>query len=358
MNGVQGRGRTGYTTGCCAAAAAKAAALALCKKETVKSVTVALPECRTVQITIESVWFDSTKGGASVRKDAGDDPDSTHGMLVSVELEQSDENRFYAGEGVGTVTLPGLTVAVGEPAINSMPRQMIVQAIQSVTREKMSITVSIPGGEAVASRTFNPRLGIEGGLSILGTTGIVRPFSTDAIAETIRCSLSIAAARGVKDPVLVPGNIGRNAALKIFPGSKNRIVEVGNAWDSAMQRIGAFGFRSFTVVGHPGKLVKLTQTVGDTHSSRSLRAVDILKNYLLDTGISVTEDRITTEDLLLSLDSPVREKLLKDACAQIALSLDKAVKTAAAVKCLCEEVVLVSMSGEVISGWKRGTKIE
>ena len=137
---------------------------------------------------------------------------------------------FVAGEGVGTVTKPGLQVPPGEPAINPVPRQMILAAIRDVTARGVRVEISLPGGREIAAKTFNPRLGIEGGLSILGTTGIVRPYCTRALQDALKCTLDVAAACGVTAPVLVPGNIGASAARRHFSLREEQVIEAGNEW--------------------------------------------------------------------------------------------------------------------------------
>ena len=187
--------RTGYTTGACATAAAKAAVTLLCGGAAPESVEISLPDGSRVRFPVVSCRFEGGTARASVCKDAGDDPDVTHQATVRVAVAFADgeDVRFVAGEGVGTVTKPGLSVPPGEPAINPAPRRMIRQAIREVTARGVQVTVSIPGGCELATRTFNPRLGIEGGLSIIGTTGIVKPFSAPALTASLACALDAGA---------------------------------------------------------------------------------------------------------------------------------------------------------------------
>ncbi len=238
---------------------------------------------------------------AAVRKDAGDDPDVTHGLEVRVRLSWNDEAagqasnlsaptaagclchqknstqagclrygvKFVAGEGVGTVTKPGLQVPPGEPAINPVPRQMIVAAIREITARGVRVEISVPGGREIAAKTFNPRLGIEGGLSILGTTGIVRPYCTRALQDALKCALDVAAACRVTAPVLVPGNIGARAARRHFSLREEQVIEAGNEWGFVLDLLSRHAFRAVMLLGHPGKLAKLAAGHWDTHSSRS-----------------------------------------------------------------------------------------
>lgn len=213
-----------------------------------------------------------TPGGsvAAVRKDAGDDPDVTDGMKVVVTLSWSEtsDTTFVAGEGVGKVTKPGLQIPPGEPAINPVPREMITQAIREVTDRTVRVEVSIPGGHEVAQETFNPRLGIVGGLSILGTTGIVRPYCKRAMEDAIRAAFDVASACGIAEPILVPGNIGATAATR-YTVAEQQVIEVGNQWGVALDDVASRQFKALMLAGHPGKLAKLIQGDWDTHSSRS-----------------------------------------------------------------------------------------
>ncbi len=209
-----------------------------------------------------------------MRKDAGDDPDVTDGLEVRVTLSWDDaaEATFVAGEGVGTVTKPGLQVPPGEPAINPVPRQMILDAIRDVTPRGVRVEISVPGGREIAAKTFNPRLGIVGGLSILGTTGIVRPYCTRALHDALRCTLDVAAACQVTAPVLVPGNVGARAARRHFSLRDEQLIEVGNAWGFIVDLLAQRAFSAVLLAGHPGKLAKLAAGQWDTHSARSSQA--------------------------------------------------------------------------------------
>lgn len=271
--------RTGFTTGACAAAAAKAAAILLCEGVEPGSVEIDLPDGQRILFPIAQCGLSADGAHAAVCKDAGDDPDVTHQALIIVEVAfaEGSDVRFAAGEGVGTVTKPGLSVAPGQPAINPSPRQMIRQSVREVTERGLLVTVSIPGGRELAARTFNPRLGIEGGLSIIGTTGIVKPFSAPALTASLQCALDVAAACGVFAPVLVPGNIGERAARKIFRLAPGQAVQVSNHWGFMLDQAAKEPrFERLLILGHPGKLAKLIDGEWDTHSSSSASATGIV----------------------------------------------------------------------------------
>jgi cobalt-precorrin-5B (C1)-methyltransferase len=310
--------RTGITTGVCAAAAAKAAVTALVGRPFPAEVDVSLPSGKAICVPIVDVRLtsDGNAATASVRKDAGDDPDVTHGLevLATVSWTETADVTFAAGEGVGTVTKPGLQVAPGEPAINPGPRRMIAEAVRQVTPRGVRAEIAIPGGQAVAEQTFNPRLGITGGLSILGTTGIVRPYCTKAICDAIGCSLDVARACEVAALVLVPGNIGMKAARQQFSLGDQQVIEVGNQWGFVLDRLASYAFRELLVVGHPGKLAKLAQQQWDTHSARSDQAA----RYVAQLGREITggavPENLTTEGVFAALAPPQR-KTLGDALA-------------------------------------------
>lgn len=292
--------RTGLTTGSCATAAAAAAAQMLIGEPPPKQVEIDLPEGGVARLHIASCEGSRLCARAAVLKDAGDDPDITDGVTVEVSLRIMDKGdlTFVAGPGVGRVTKPGLALSPGDPAINPVPRRMIANAIRKSTSQPIEVTVSIPGGEILAHRTFNSRLGIQGGLSILGTTGIVRPFSLKSVQETIRCSLSVAFASGVRAIVLVPGNMGRRAAHRMFCLTEEQVVEVSNEWGSSVDALTARPFTAVLALGHPGKLAKLTVGDWDTHSARSQSAVPAVRSLLPDDLASIVPDSETVEALL------------------------------------------------------------
>ncbi len=295
--------KSGYTTGTCATAAAKAATLALCGLPIPVSIEVELPSKQKVFIAIVEVYKKDNRGYATVRKEAGDDPDVTQGTLISATItwEMVDKTRFYAGQGIGIVTKPGLQVAVGEPAINPVPRKMIHQAIQSITQKPVKITISAPYGETLAKKTYNPRLGIMGGISILGTTGIVRPYSRDALVHSLRCALDICKASHIQHPVFVPGNMGRKAALRHFQLASEQIIDVNNEWEEMLAYAQSLGFLSLLALGHPGKLAKLACGDWNTHSHYSQSAVPYAYNLAIQLGYQLPDDLPTVEGIFQSL---------------------------------------------------------
>ena len=256
--------RDGFTTGSCAAAAALASCIWQRDGACPAHVAITVPEGRvfTAEITAHAGYE------CGVIKDAGDDPDVTDGYEVRARVELSDSAgpvEFCAGEGVGVITLPGLKLPVGEAAINPVPRDMIARAVRSVFPEAAArVTVSIPGGAELAARTFNPRLGIVGGLSVLGTTGIVRPMSEEALTESIALELRMRRAQGLEELALVFGSQGEAALSSVYPGL--RAAQISNFVGFALDTAAELGYRRLLLAGHPGKLSKVAAGVMQTHS--------------------------------------------------------------------------------------------
>jgi len=272
--------RTGWTTGACSAAAAKAAAMALVSGEPQARVDVRLPkkgEERRVEFPVERCDLD--EGGAwaeaVVVKDAGDDPDVTDGAHLTARVSWREEAgiELDRGEGVGLVTKPGLGLAVGGPAINDTPRRMISYSVREALDPKergVRVVVSVPGGEGMAEKTTNERLGIVGGISILGTTGIVRPFSTAAWAASVVQAINVMGAQGQGIFVLSTGGLTEKAAMRLLPDLEEVcFIEVGDFTGQAIKRAVENGLQTCFFVGMVGKISKLAAGVMMTHWTRS-----------------------------------------------------------------------------------------
>ncbi|TML38684.1 MAG: cobalt-precorrin-5B (C(1))-methyltransferase [Actinobacteria bacterium] len=274
--------RTGWTTGTCASAAAKAAALGLVDGAPPDRVVVTLPDGRRVGFAVEVESINR----CVVVKDAGDDPDCTNGARMTAEVAAAPEGTvtgMRAGPGVGTVTLPGLGLAVGSPAINPVPRRMILSALAEVTDQPLDVTLSVPGGEAMAEHTSNARLGIVGGISVLGTTGIVRPFSTASWRASVVQQVDVAAAQGERTIVLATGSRSDVAAQRLLPRLPTVcFVEVGDFTGIALRRAAAAGMRRAVFVGMAGKIAKLAAGVMMTHFHRSRVDGDVLARAALE----------------------------------------------------------------------------
>jgi cobalt-precorrin-5B (C1)-methyltransferase len=272
ISSERGRGlRTGWTTGTCASAAAKAATLGLATGTVPALVDVALPDGRRVAFAVET---DGAPARAVVVKDAGDDPDCTDGARMTASVEWGSAGatapELRAGPGVGTISKPGLGLTVGDPAINPVPRRMIAAAVAEVTERPVVVTFSVPGGEEMAAKTTNDRLGIVGGISILGTTGVVRPFSTAAYRASVVQQVDVAAAQGETTIVLATGSRSEQAAFRMLPRlDPVCVVEVGDFTGIALRRAAAAGIRRALLVAMAGKITKLAGGVMMTHFHRS-----------------------------------------------------------------------------------------
>lgn len=275
--------RLGYTTGSCAAAAAKAAAWMLLSGRRKESITLETPKGITLDLNIEDIKMDSDSVSCAVRKDAGDDPDVTNGALVYARVSFSDAPGVTVdgGEGVGRVTKPGLDQPVGNAALNSVPRKMIRENVGEVMTlfdhsGGLSVIISIPAGVELAKKTFNPRLGIVGGISVLGTTGIVEPMSEKALVDTIRTELNQHQALGEENVLLTPGNYGAEFIKNGLGLDPEKAVQTSNFIGDSIDLCAKLGFRRILLIGHIGKLVKLAGNMMNTHSKYGDCRMDII----------------------------------------------------------------------------------
>ena len=269
--------RTGFTTGACATAASVAACHALVTGNWMDPVTITLPRGQTPSFSLESRHGGTDWCRASVIKDAGDDPDVTHGAEIFSTVSAGSKGQgifITGGEGVGTVTRPGLPVPVGEPAINPVPRRMICDALQHLARTQgcdpdFSVEISVPGGQELAKKTWNPRLGISGGISILGTTGIVRPFSCAAWISSIHRGIDVARA-GFADHVIGSTGATSEAASQAYYGLPDwMMLDMGDFVGGMLKYLRRQPVEHLTIAGGFGKMVKLAQGARDLHSARS-----------------------------------------------------------------------------------------
>ncbi|WP_422027740.1 cobalt-precorrin-5B (C(1))-methyltransferase [Roseovarius sp.] len=267
--------RRGWTTGACATAATRAALMGLWGGGRPERVQIVLP--RGEQPEFEISHWDQGDGWceAGVVKDAGDDPDVTHGALIRARVSASTGGVvFAAGEGVGTVTMPGLPIPPGEPAINPVPRRMMEDAVGEVAAElgrapDIRIEVSVPGGAALAQKTWNPRLGVKGGLSILGTTGIVRPFSCAAWIASIHRGIDVACAQGLEHVAGCTGASSEKAVQALYGLPDHAMLDMGDFAGGMLKYLAKHPVPRVTVGGGIGKMTKLAQGARDLHSGRS-----------------------------------------------------------------------------------------
>ncbi len=282
--------RSGYTTGACATAASKAALLALMMGEEQQTVSFHIPDGEEMTLPVASTVIGENWATACVVKDAGDDPDVTDGCSVfsTVCFSDTGKIRFLQGEGVGKVTLPGLGLGIGEPAINRVPRQMITDELGRIYSKGLDVTISVPGGEELARRTFNPKLGIVGGISIIGTSGIVRPFSSDAFVDAIRREMEVACAVGAARIVINSGAKSEKYVKRVYPDLPSQaFIHYGNFIGETLKIAEELGVTSVTMGIMLGKAVKLAEGNLDTHSKKVVMDKEFLKRMAREAGCSL-----------------------------------------------------------------------
>ena len=320
--------RMGYTTGSCAAAASKAAAWMLLHGQILPEVELMTPKGIGLHLEVLDPKLSKGEASCAIRKDAGDDPDVTDGLLIYATVRKAEKPgvTLDGGEGVGRVTRVGLEQAVGDAAINKVPRQMIREGVEEIRRAAgytggLSVIISIPGGEELARKTFNPRLGIVGGISVLGTSGIVEPMSEEALIQTIRVDIKMQLSGGRSYLVLVPGNYGLDFLEDYEPEVLKRSVKYSNFLGEAIDAAVEFGAKGILLVGHIGKLVKLAAGIMNTHSRNADARMDILTAHAAVLGADQETaarlmDCITTDEALdilkeKGLLEPVMKRLLE-----------------------------------------------
>ena len=284
--------RTGFTTGTASAASSKAAVLAIINQEKIDSVEVTLPKGDSITIKIQSCKFDEEKATCSVIKDGGDDPDVTHGAEIIVDISltsNSNQIEIDGGEGVGMVTKPGLGLEINKPAINPVPKKMITENVTEVAqnilqKNGIKIIISVPKGKELALKTDNPRLGIVGGISILGTSGIVIPYSTASFAASIRQNLDVSLAMGNDTVVLTTGGRSEEFAKKIVDLPEHSFVQMGDFSGYTIQQCAKKEIKKAYVVGFIGKLAKMAAGVKQTHVKGSKVDTNFLSELAKNCG--------------------------------------------------------------------------
>jgi cobalt-precorrin-5B (C1)-methyltransferase len=285
--------RRGWTTGACAAAAARAAFAALLSGRFPDPVSIRLPRDSAARFALALAERGAGSARAGILKDAGDDPDITHGALIIAKVAPASPGTgvgFAAGEGVGRVTRPGLALAVGEPAINAGPRAMIRVALadeaaeQGVLAPDVTVTISIPGGERLAEKTMNARLGIIGGLSILGTTGIVVPYSCSSWIHSIQRGIDVARAAGLDHIAAATGATSEQAVQRLYGLPDHALIDMGDFVGGTLKYLRTHPVRRLTIAGGFAKLAKLAAGHLDLHSARSAIGTDSLAAQLADLG--------------------------------------------------------------------------
>ena len=304
--------RKGYTTGSCATAAAKVAALMVMRQHLIHQVSIVTPSGVTLNLNVESPHVEGQQGIAAIRKDGGDDVDATHGMLIfaRVTLTDNGDITLRGGEGVGTVTRKGIGLPIGSSAINRTPRHTIETAVREAIGPARGAEVEIfaPEGEERAQKTYNSRLGIVGGISIIGTTGIVTPMSEESWKRSLALELEMKRAAGLERVVLVPGNHGERFVREQMGIDSQVVVTMSNFVGYMIEESVRLGFRQIVLIGHPGKLIKIAAGIFHTHSHIADARMETLVAHLALLGaplelLRLVSDCDTTEAAMEHIDA-------------------------------------------------------
>lgn len=327
----------GYTTGSCAAAAAKAAASMLFTGQIQEAVELMTPKGILLHLEVLEAKITPKRASCAIRKDAGDDPDVTHGILVYASVcfgsRTKRQVQIEGGIGIGRITKPGLEQPVGEAAINRVPRRMIREAVLEVCEEhgypgELLVEISIPEGAALAFKTFNPRLGIEGGISVLGTSGIVEPMSEAALIASIRLEMEMKRKNGARYLLVSPGNYGASYVAAHFPFCLDQAVKCSNFIGEFLDQAVELGFCGILLVSHIGKLIKVAGGIMNTHSRNADARMELLAANALRAGagrevlLSVLEAPTTDEGLLLLKKAGFLEKTMGNVMERVHFYLD------------------------------------
>ncbi len=345
--------RYGFTTGSCAAAAAKAAAYMLLTGREKTEITIETPKGILYTAKIHNICRKEREVSCAVEKDGGDDPDITTGAMICAKVSFAETTDWEAlaqvvidgGFGVGRVTKPGLDQPVGNAAINHVPREMIEREVLQVCqvldyRGTLSVEISVPEGERLAERTFNPRLGIVGGISILGTSGVVEPMSTQAILDTIRVELRQQRALGREDVVISPGNYGLDFLKNTYHYDLDKSVKCSNFIGLTIDMAVEEGFKRLLLAGHIGKLVKVAGGIMNTHSGEGDCRMELLTAFAVKCGVSAEDAAkilscVTTEEAVRILEECGRRQEVMDyAMKRILFYLEKRAQGKLAIECI------------------------
>lgn len=304
--------RCGYTTGSCAAAAAKAATAMLLSEEYVRKVFLLTPKGTVLQLQVLDIQRSEEQVTCAIQKDSGDDADVTNGILIYASvMRQQGSITIDGGTGVGRVTKSGLDQPIGQAAINLVPRKMIKEAVLEEMDAHgyeggVKVIISIPKGVEIAERTFNPRLGIEGGISVLGTSGIVEPMSEQALLDTIRTEIKMQSANENRDLLITPGNYGADFLKDVLHIDIEKAIKCSNFIGDTIDMAYEYRIKSLLLVGHIGKLVKLGAGIMNTHSKMADGRMEVLCSCAIRAGAkSETAERIlnciTTDEAIAIL---------------------------------------------------------
>ncbi len=342
--------RYGFTTGSCAAAAAKAAAYMLLTGKQKEEITIETPKKIPYRARLLDIRRREEKVSCAVEKDGGDDPDVTTGVLIYAEVSYGSSIRnqtieIDGGLGIGRVTKPGLDQPVGNAAINHVPREMIEQEVRQVCRLTdykggLKVLIYAPEGLKVAAQTYNPRLGITGGISILGTSGIVEPMSSQAILDTIKVELNQRRAEGYDYVVVSPGNYGIDFMKKAYGYDLDRSVKCSNFIGETIDMAASMGFKRLLLAGHVGKMIKVAGGIMNTHSREADCRMELLAAFAVREGAQAHEARrimecaVTEEAIRILADSKKLTLVMDYAVKRICYYLEKRGKEKLQIECI------------------------
>ncbi|WP_166416269.1 cobalt-precorrin-5B (C(1))-methyltransferase [Cochlodiniinecator piscidefendens] len=339
--------RRGWTTGACATAATKAALKALWGEGFADKVRLTLPRGERPEFDVVETAMGDGWAEAGIVKDAGDDPDVTHQALIKARVRVVPGGvTFKAGQGVGMVTRPGLPIAVGEPAINPVPRQMMTQVVEEVAARlghapNVEITVIIPKGEELALKTWNPRLGILGGLSVLGTTGVVRPFSCAAWIASIHRGVDVARAEGMGHVSGCTGATSEKVVQSLYGLPDHAMLDMGDFSGGLLKYLRKHPVPHVTIGGGIGKLTKLAQGAVDLHSGRSQVDFSVLSEWSEAAGLPVVRDANTALQAYEIAGKPLAEIIARRAHQRVLDQLKEAPVSA--------DVVIIDRKGTILA---------
>lgn len=312
--------RSGFTTGSCAAAAAKAASYMLFTKRRKNNISIITPIGAVYEANVEMIDITDEYVSCGIKKDAGDDPDITNGIYICAKVSRnygaSERVTIKGGSGVGIVTRPGLEMPVGEAAINSTPRKMITDEVLEVldnldVDENLLVEIFVPDGEIIGQKTFNPHMGVEGGISILGTTGIVEPMSNEAILRTIELDIKQKKSENMQTAILVPGNYGEVFLRDNYKVDEKKIVHFSNYVGFAIDKAIEVGFKRILIAGHTGKMIKVSGGIMNTHSKEADARLELMMAATFE----------TMSKLEMPIDAALLDNILKQVTTTAALDL-------------------------------------
>lgn len=344
--------RRGFTTGSCAQAAAKAAAIMLTNRKIIKKVEIETPSGVRLTLNLVEQRLGDYFAECAVVKDAGSDPDVTNGIKIyaRVKLIYKKGITITAGEGIGKVTKPGLAIGVGEFAINPVPRKMILKEVFNFLKEGrgFEVIISIPQGEELAKRTYNPRLGIVGGLSVIGTTGIVEPKSLDAYKASLSLELDVLKAQGYKKAALVLGYVGERYCKDILRLKEDSIIKIGDQVGFMLLQCAKKDIADVFLIGHIGKLIKVSDGQFNTHSKFGDNRISLLVKYAKLCGadnkiIEELRSQTTAEGCIEPLRKAYLIKVFKNIACDVSYNATRLVNNRVRIKC-----VVLSLKGEVL----------